>query len=162
HALTEVPSVAVIDEGTGFAMPASLRINLTGIHDERVEHCVLPRAAAVDGRTASPLVTCLGSDRVVAYDAAAPDPATPRRGSWRVAAGPTGIAVDPDDHRAVVFSQFDRVLTVIPLDGPMLEPEEGAALWGLRSIELPADPEHEPSVATELGRSLFHATGDRR
>jgi DNA-binding beta-propeller fold protein YncE len=162
HTLTEVPSVAVIDEGTGHAMPTSLRITHVGIHDESAEHCMLPRAAAVDARTSSLLVTCLGSDRVVAYDAAAPDPSSARRRSWRVPAGPTGLAIDEHEHRAVVFSQFDRVLTVVPLAGPDLEPEEGAGERGLRRIELPADPEHELSVAAMLGRSLFHATGDRR
>jgi mono/diheme cytochrome c family protein len=164
---TEMPSVAVIDETTGYPLPNSLRINhnfrFSGFGgEEEPEHCILPRAAVVDGKTQSLLVSCFGTDLLVAYDALSPDPVMAEKRRWRVAAGPSGVAVDPFDHRAIVWSQFDRTLNVVPLGGPELEAVEGDDDERVRRIELPADPKHQLTVAEALGRSLFHATGDAR
>jgi DNA-binding beta-propeller fold protein YncE/mono/diheme cytochrome c family protein len=168
HVQTEMPSVAVIDQSTGYPMPDSLRINQAFVFDARrggdqaAEHCILPRAAAVDPKTQSLLVSCFGSDMVVAYDALSPDPVAAEKRRWRVGAGPSGIAVDLDEKRAVVWSQFDRALNVIPLGGAELEAAEGDDDKRVVRVDLPANPKRQISVAAALGRSLFHATGDNR
>jgi DNA-binding beta-propeller fold protein YncE len=156
HVTTEVPSVAVIDGKTGFAMMSSLQVNNTIAFrnpNDEIEHCILPRSAAVDDDSSSLLVGCFGTDVVVAYDALSPDPARVEKRRWRVAAGPSGIAVDATDHRAVVWSQFDRKLNVIRL---------AAADDDVRKIAIPSDPERQLSVEQLLGRALFHSTNDSR
>jgi DNA-binding beta-propeller fold protein YncE/mono/diheme cytochrome c family protein len=164
---TEVPSVAVIDEKTGLPLMSSLAIgNDTSIFSRfgqapEPERCVLPRAAAVDDTSQSLLVACYGIDTVIAYDAASADPAHAEKRRWRVPAGPSGIAVDRLGRRAVVWSQFDRNVAVIPL-GEKLEQEEGKDDETVARIEIEADPERQLSVAIALGRSLFHASGDQR
>ena len=47
------------------------------------------------------------------------------RRRWDVAAGPTGIAVDSDKDRAVVWSQFERIVNVISLGGSDLVDDDG-------------------------------------
>ena len=164
HATTEVPSVAVIDAATGYPMATSLGIT----HRRRFrsndvrEECILPRAAAVDNKSSSLLVACWGIDSIVSYDADSPDPVGAEKRRWRVPAGPSGIAIDAYERRAVVWSQFDRSLSVIPLSGEALEASEGADDRSVRRIEVPSDREREISVAAALGRSLFHATSDTR
>src|SRR5262249_7492538 len=109
---TEIPSVAVIDAERARAGTSSLAIpnawELRSQQREEEEECLLPRAAAVDKEAHALLVACVGSDAVVAYDAASADPARTQRRRWRVAAGPSGIAVDGAHRRAIVWSQFDR------------------------------------------------------
>ncbi len=162
---TESPSVAVIDEATRQAVPASLlvreRSQLVDPRDGRPE-CLLPRAAAVDPKTGSLLVTCFGIDTLVAYDAASPTPVASERKRWIVGSGPVGVAVDSQAGRAVVWSQFDRTLSVVSLDltptderssRPPLAPR--IALGALPAAERPT-PEYS------LGRILFHAASDVR
>ncbi len=164
-AVTELPSVAVLDPATGFVFGSSLRVNSNmafrgaGVTEE---HCILPRSAAVDEKSHSLLVGCFGTDVVVAYDALSPDPARAEKRRWRVAAGPSGIAIDTIEHRAVVWSQFDRTLNVIRLTGHEAEVPPGANDPAVRKIEVASDPERQLSVAHLLGRSLFHSTNDTR
>jgi mono/diheme cytochrome c family protein/DNA-binding beta-propeller fold protein YncE len=169
---TEEPDVAVIDEATGTPFQAStertttnrwggFRLNSDG-RDAHQEECLLPRAAAYDGATHSLLVTCLGTDAVVAYDALAASPARAEKRRWNVAAGPTGVAVDPGKHRAVVWSQFDRVVSVIPLDGPDVRDEKLDKAPAVVRVALAADPERPVPVDVALGRLLFHSVGDAR
>jgi DNA-binding beta-propeller fold protein YncE len=163
HATTELPSVAVIDAELGYPLPPSLSVNQTFmfVRNEGEELCLLPRSAAYDASTHSLLVGCFGSDMVVAYDALAPDPARAEKRRWRVGGGPNGLAVDAEERRAVVWSQFDRTLEVIPLGGPELEAREGDDMRLVRRIELEPSP-RQLSVEAALGRTLFHATGDAR
>ncbi|MBW2455629.1 MAG: cytochrome C peroxidase [Deltaproteobacteria bacterium] len=166
HGQSQIPSVVVIDELTGYPMPTSLRVNMDlaylGHREHQIEHCILPRAAAVDDETGSLLVGCFGTDVVVAYDGRSPDPAGAEKRRWRVPAGPSGVAVDPFDHRAVVWSQFERTVTVIPLGGPELELSPGEGQRGLRHIELPPTAGRGLDVTLALGRALFHGTQDGR
>jgi mono/diheme cytochrome c family protein len=165
HLATVVSAVAVIDEGVGYPFQASLRVNYQATYMsgmERPERCLLPRAADVDAGSRSILVCCLGSDLLVAYDAMSPDPASAERRRWRVAAGPNGVAVDHFDHRAVVWSQFERTLNVIPLGGAQLELVQDADQEQVRRIALLSHPERALPVTLALGRALFHATGDAR
>jgi cytochrome c peroxidase len=92
------------------------------------------------------------------YDALATDPHNAVLRQWAVASGPSGLAVDTRDRRVVVWSQFDRTLSVIPLVGR----EPVASLPAVAKAELPRVPASEGALALALGRKLFHTTVDPR
>jgi DNA-binding beta-propeller fold protein YncE/mono/diheme cytochrome c family protein len=164
---TETPAVAVLDEGTGEPFEASLLVRRDigwrgekSARDHR-EECLLPRAAATDPRTRTLLVTCFGIDDVIAYDAASASPAASERRRWSVGPGPSGVAVDPEKPRAIVWSQFDRSVSVLPLTGvdvqdEKIQPPPGATRVALApaAVQVPAD--------FALGRLAFHSGGDTR
>ena len=162
---TEVPSVAVVDESTGGLLPASVEVieNNRGLRlssdarDEKPE-CLLPRAAAVDPATKSLLVTCFGIDAVIAYDATAASPLQAEKRRWTVGSGPSGVAVDVEKGRAVVWSQFDRTLSTFALSNELSQDKDSA---GVQTAHLAALPTALPADYA-LGRILFHAAGDRR
>jgi hypothetical protein len=157
HLVTEVASVAVIDSRLGAAAQSSLRLEHRFTYrnnDNPKARCLLPRAAALDERSGSLLVACHGSDMVLRYDALSPSPSVAETMRWRVPAGPTALAVDPFDRRAVVWSQLDRALTIISLDGSAKAASE------VRSIELAPIAGVDAQLA--LGASLFVATNDAR
>ena len=167
HAATESPAVAVIDDATGEPFDASLTLQRgldwrgdKSARDHR-EECLLPRAAVVDPRSRMLLVSCFGIDNVIAYDAASADPEASERRRWSVGAGPSGIAVDPDQPRAFVWSQFDRTLSVLPLSGPDLVDEKGAPPPRVAKIAL-APLANKLPADFALGRIVFHAAGDLR
>jgi DNA-binding beta-propeller fold protein YncE len=166
---TESSAVAVIDEGARATLAPSVtadpRRRMTFVvptadpRPARAE-CLLPRAAAVDGQTKTLLVTCYGIDAVVAYDATAADPQRAERRRWVVGAGPSGVAVDPERHRAVVWSQFDRTVSTFAI-GAGEPADEKAAPPSVQKTALPA-PREAPPPDYVLGRILFHAAGDLR
>ena len=111
----EVGDIAVIDEDGRRRLLASLlttpasftrQMQTSAGHDH--QECLLPRSAAYDSKHKTLLVGCYGIDDVVAYDALAASPTRAIVRRWDVAAGPSGIAVDTDKDRAVVWSQFER------------------------------------------------------
>ena len=165
---TEAADIAVIDEGTATPIDASLAVHrerqfLGGADDPRDHHapCLLPRAAAVDSASRTLLVSCLGIDDVIAYDAAAASPERAEKRRWDVGAGANGIAVDGEKHRAVVWAQFDRVLNVLSLVGPTVTDEKTTPPAPVARIELsPLVNPLPPEIA--LGRLLFHAAADVR
>lgn len=170
HTETETPNVAVLDEDTkqpllaSVVLPAGargrqLRLMKGDPRDARPE-CLLPRASAVDEATGSLLVTCFGIDAVVAYDARSPAPLSAERKRWTVGSGPSGVAVDDEKHRGVVWSQFDRTLTTFPIGGIKLGDERVAPPTVIRTA-MPALREKLPAEYA-LGRVLFHAAGDLR
>ncbi len=166
NAATELQSVAVIDARLGTPLAASLSLPqpswASPPGEGSVEQCLLPRAAVVDPATRTLLVACLGIDAVIAYDASAATPSQTEKRRWNVASGPTGIAVDPGRREAVVWSQFDRSLDVIPLAHvePSVDDEDVPA--EVAHFALPSDPARRLDVAARLGRQLFFATGDAR
>ena len=131
--------------------------------------CRLPRAAIVDEARHTLLVSCLGVDKVMEYDASGLTPTGTLKRTFDVAAGPIGLAIAPESRQAVVWSAFDRVVSVIGL-GPT-EPEdktkartkakEPAPPADLTKIQLAAAraPLEESAAA---GRRLFHKGGDAR
>ena len=167
HTATEAPAVAVLDEGTGEPFESSLTIQRgldwrgdKSARDHR-EECLLPRAAVVDPRSRMLLVSCFGIDNVIAYDAASADPQAAERRRWVVGAGPSGIAVDPDQPRAFVWSQFDRTLSVLPLSGADLTDEKAAPPPPVARIAL-APLANKVPTDVALGRIVFHSAGDTR
>jgi DNA-binding beta-propeller fold protein YncE/mono/diheme cytochrome c family protein len=166
---TETPSIAVIDEGALEPIAASMVhspqfANLSSFRertarDSRVD-CLLPRAAVVDPTTKSLFVTCYGIDAVVAYDARSPNPLFAERRRWTVGAGPSGIAIDGDKRRAVVWSQFDRTISTFPIGGLELVDEKAVTPLVQKSTLAPLAEKVPAEYA--LGRILFHAAGDTR
>ncbi|MFO0663043.1 MAG: hypothetical protein U0174_03780 [Polyangiaceae bacterium] len=160
----EMASVGVFDQSKHRFLDASIRhqsdASIQFQPDVRfVGPCLLPRSAVVDEKTGSLLVSCLGLDAVIAYDASASNPVFAERNRWNVGAGPTGIALDDKSHVAVVWSQFDRTLSVFSLDAASgavdtKEPEVARVAMKPLSKPLPAE--------FALGRILFHAAGDTR
>jgi cytochrome c peroxidase len=106
------------------------------------------------------LVACLGADTLVGYDIAAPSPVDAEVLRTPVAAGPTGIALDPGHARALVWSQFERALNIVTWDraGAELSTE----LHDPERIELAPVQGTELSAELALGRRLFFATQDPR
>lgn len=160
----EVAAVAVIDEDTAEPIAESLSVEqdvrtMAGMRKPRPA-CLLPRAAVVDGPSRGLFVACMGLDAVVEYDAASADPEHSERRRIPVAAGPTGLAVDTEARRLVVFSQFDRTLHVVPLDGKSETASDDDAT-GMR-VALSRKAKAITGVDRELGRRLFHATNDPR
>jgi mono/diheme cytochrome c family protein len=161
---TEVANVAVIDAGTRRLVNASVgRVPdqhfFGGDPREPVAgECLLPRSAAVDDASGTLLVTCLGIDSVVAYDAASANPVSIEKARWDVGSGPTGIAVDGAKRRAVVWSQFERSLEIISLDSMGEEPKSSK-----KHDRIAIKPMSEPlPLAFVLGRQIYHAVGDAR
>jgi hypothetical protein len=166
---TEVADVAVLDEKSGEVFLPSLqaaddRVQRMMSNDAAHDHgeCLLPRAAAFEPKSKGLLVTCFGIDALVEYDALAASPTRAERRRWTVAPGADGVAVDSAKDRAVVWSQFERLVDVVSLAGPDLVDEHAA--------NKPAEPTRisltpttrGPSMAMALGRVLFHTSGDSR
>ncbi len=166
HVTTELPSVAVVDVRARSVLGASVDSQGASLASAPASPnaapsaCLLPRAAAVDADRGTLLVTCLGIDAVVAYDARAASPVLARVRQWRVPAGPSGIAVDPQRDRAVVWSQFEQKVTLLPLGvEPAIDDDRTERHT---SIRVTPAPENELPIALALGRILFHASGDVR
>ena len=167
NTIPETPSVAVIDESRGQPLLPSIASaepirTWSGavVTGGGPPDCLLPRAAAVDAATRSLLVTCLGSDAVVAYDATSASPATSESRHWIVGSGPTGIAIDPDRHEAVVFSQFDRTISTFDIGDPRRLTDDRGEPAAVRKTALAPLAGARPEVM--VGRMLFHAAGDPR
>lgn len=147
-----IGEIAKIDESTGdislTASPQSI-----GPTD-----CFLPRAAALDEARGELWVACLGIDAIVTYDARKKHPHAYEKRRVRVPAGPTGIAIDPEGKRAVVFSQFAGAVTIVPLA------EEKKKNHAEEAIPVSIHWDGRKGLAPELalGRALFHAAGKRR
>jgi hypothetical protein len=143
--LPEIAQVGVVDA-------TSERVLNAGVDfARRTDDCLLPRAAAAVGDAL--LVTCLGIDALLELDARALRPLTVERRRVSVPAGPTGVAADEAHRRALVFSQFARELTVVPL---------GAASEGVARIPLARREDSRVTAPIARGRALFHATFDPR
>jgi cytochrome c peroxidase len=102
----------------------------------------------------------MGINSVVEYDAASADPRRAERGRWDVPAGPTGVALDAAKRRLVVWSQFDRILTLIPLPKNASGLSASKKQQRLLSLSRPSTVVSGGHLA--LGRQLFHATGNLR
>jgi cytochrome c peroxidase len=100
-------------------------------------------------------VACLGRDEIVAYDARAAAPRASVLRRWKVAPGPRGVAVDSEARRAAAWSQFDGVLSLLPLGGAGGEKPPAP-------IAIPIAAHRALPPELDLGRKLFHdAAGGR-
>ena len=143
---SEISEVAVIDAGAERALTRIVRAP-NGASSEPA--CLLPRAAAYDDGAL--YVTCLGIDALLKLDARGVDPSRSELRRWHVAAGPTGVAVDHEGGRAVVWSQFDREIAVVGTKS------------GAPPVRLALARQSAGITANvALGRRLFHQVGDAR
>lgn len=142
----EAPLVSVIDAAAERTVTKSV-LSSGQIH---TEECLLPRSAAVS-KGGLLYVTCLGNDALVEMDGRGVDPTRLERRRWLLPKGPTGVAIDDDGQRAVVWSQFDRALSIVSLEDKALIDR----IWAERGAK---------SLPDELakGRILFHQTDDSR
>jgi DNA-binding beta-propeller fold protein YncE len=148
----EMPIVSVIDAGAERALTTAATDSSTFQGAMTKGECLLPRAAAMNGANGTLLVTCLGSDTLVEMDARGLDPAGLERRRWQVPSGPLGLALDERGTRAVVWSQFDRKLSIVSLaKGGNVDSHEAPRLVKAKMTELAA-----------LGRKVFHRTDDAR
>ena len=151
------PFVAVVDERSGKLLSRKLAFESAGFVPLRdlggpARACMLPRAAAALGAH-DLLVACQGVDALLVLDARARDPMQLERRRFAVPAGPTGVAVDGDGARVVVWSQFAHALAVIDPAST-----SGRAIASVA----PAPREGWLAGAIARGRILFHASGDPR
>jgi DNA-binding beta-propeller fold protein YncE len=112
--------------------------------------CLLPRGAALDEIGKRMLVACIGSSAVAVLGVDAKGVKVARM--VQVAKGPEAIAVDAEGRRAVVWSTFERTLSVIDLKGA---PKRIATA----SVERAAPA---PGEDVMRGQALFHASFDER
>ncbi|WP_437484264.1 cytochrome C peroxidase [Sorangium sp. So ce1014] len=167
RAQTAIDHIAVVDAlgERADVPPVSTHLGTQG--------CQLPRAAAIAPAEEVLLVTCLGRDEVIAYDARARIPGqTKAAGSARdrelyrarVGSGPTAIAVDSARGRAVVFTRFDGELTILPAArapaSAVIRSPSKELSGELPVVVLPRASRLDERRAE--GQRLFHAAGGRR
>lgn len=145
---------------------------INGWRERKKNVCRLPRALGFDPLRSRLLVACVGSARVIEYDALARDPARTELRQWSTPAGPSGLALDVENERAYVWSRFDRTISVLDTSGgveslPEMSPTAVARRQNptpegkvLESFPLPPLAEREQALL--LGNALFHTTGDPR
>ncbi|MDI3288585.1 hypothetical protein [Polyangium sp. 15x6] len=155
---TSVPTVAVLDvarERTlgadgGAAQKNFVNIAANAFSASAVAPAGSParqaRAAAVLGDAL--FVVSHGTGELVELDARSLDPALAPRRAFHVGEGPSGVDVDPRTAIAVVWNQRSHDLSVVSL-----------ASGAVDTLPVSTDPLREDLA---LGRSLFHAEGDRR
>jgi mono/diheme cytochrome c family protein len=119
-----------------------------GFDDAR---CSLPRASLIAGERL--FVACLGNDSVVELDAMFPAPHHAEVRRTKVPPGPMGLALDEAHDSLVVWSQFSRQISLIPL---AKKDSESTALPAVSMAPSTRDP------LLLRGKLLFHVTNDDR
>jgi DNA-binding beta-propeller fold protein YncE/mono/diheme cytochrome c family protein len=118
-------------------------------------NCLLPRASAFDRKRGLLFVACFDEAHVNLYGVEGEDIIA--RESWRVGDGPTGLAWRPEEAQLVVWSAFDRVLTVIDsVDGEVSDSHQN-----VHGVTFASDTVERVPTPFEIGRKLFHATDHR-
>lgn len=138
------PFVGIVDVESASA----LRVDVASQTVPSTRACMLPRAAAAapGGRL---FVACAGIDELLELDGRADGAMHALRRRVRVPEGPLGIALDAS--RVVVWSEFAREVSVIPLSGVT-----DAVRVAVSRRERPRD------LAFERGRVIFHDSFDLR
>lgn len=149
----ESPIVSVIDADAERNLTTAL-LQSTSRHAQPTGECLLPRAASMSRATGGLLVACMGTDALVELDPRGIDPARLERRRWSVPAGPTGLAVDDERAQAVVWSQFDRQLSVIDM-------RAGSTKTAVEVLSAPKAKTKLTKLQAK-GRELFHKTDDSR
>ncbi len=137
------PFVGVVD----LVAKKELKVPIPGSTDHSLE-CLLPRAAAAAGDRL--FVTCIGSDALLELDGRAQNAAQFIRRRIQLPRGPVGLALH--ERYAVVMSQFDRAVSIVPVDGASSEP----------IIVTLSRPAGEVDEVFERGRRMFHDGFDPR
>ncbi|MFO0554792.1 MAG: hypothetical protein U0271_40825 [Polyangiaceae bacterium] len=125
----------------------ALQVRVPSMFSMAPRACTLPRAAAVRGNRL--FVACAGVDELLELDARVDNAVSAIRRRTRVASGPLGLALTAES--AVVVSQFDREVDLVPLGG-------GEVVRV--ALSRPADSEVDSEL--ERGRKIFHDSFDVR
>jgi len=131
---------------------------------EAEEGCQLPRGTAENTADHTALVACLGSDMLLEYaiENASGAPRAVVRGRWPVAKGPTAVAYDAKRKQAIVWSQYDHAMSFVALPSGSLDERVVAQSDRVTKLTLARPAIVEKGGEVELGRALYHATGDHR
>jgi cytochrome c peroxidase len=97
-----------------------------------------------------------------AIDSTEGPPQVTPRGRWPVANGPTAVAYDPKHRQALVWSQFDHAITFVAFPTGSLEDRLVADKDRTTQLRLARAAAIMQGGEIELGRVLYHTTGDRR
>ena len=152
---THVPFVARVDAASQALQNGAFSGPDDRVCFERTPRCLLPRAAATDGKVLA--VACLDSGEIAIVDPKsdvehAPGCTKALAARTRIRVDqPSGVAIDPADGTVVAFSSMTRSLTVARLDGGA---EPATIALAPRAVE--------PSASVVLGRRLFHTSNDPR
>lgn len=131
------------------------------------EACRLPRAAVVDPAHGRLYVACLGVNKVMEYDATSATPTGTFRRAIDVPSGPAAIAIEPATERAIVWSQFDRQLSVFSTTAPPATASKSDARPpappqpALTKIAFPP-PSTPLAPEAAAGERLFHSAGNTK
>jgi hypothetical protein len=135
--------------------------------------CLLPRAVVADEAHQWLYVACAGPGRVFKVDVSERGRCFDE-GAWGAAYdvgdGPTGMAIDADDHALLVWSQFDETMTALPLDPGMDTGRAFVKAWGPLERESAPEwihaarsvPRDARQTLIARGRSLFYQTDNSR
>ncbi|MFO0742442.1 MAG: c-type cytochrome [Labilithrix sp.] len=131
---------------------------------ETDEGCGLPAGMAENTADHTALLACLGSDTLLEYaiETASGVPRAVVRGRWPVAKGPTAVAYDAKGKQAVVWSQYDHAVSFVALPTGSLDERVVPQDERVTRLSLARPAFVEKGGEIELGRALYHATGDHR
>lgn len=126
--------------------------------------CQLPRAVALDDEEGLLYVACLGVDAVHVYDQRSklPDLLFAR---VTVPPGPTGLALDVERRRLLVWSQFSGSLAALDLPTREAWQQSDQAMVDVptKVAETAELKRHRPlAPAVARGRAIFHEAGPKR
>jgi cytochrome c peroxidase len=148
---------APFDAQTGFARRFRPRTEVE-------EGCQLPAGMAENTADHTALLACLGSNTLLEYaiETGTGVPHAVVRGRWPVAKGPTAVAYDAKNKQAVVWSQYDHAVSFVALPTGSLDERIVAENDRVAKLTLARPAVLEKGGEVELGRALYHATGDHR
>jgi mono/diheme cytochrome c family protein len=165
-----IPDVAILDDQLTPLPMANVSNGSTVsrfLRNASVEEgCLLPRAIVENTADHTALVACLGSNALLEYVIESGSTTggihAAVRGRWPVARGPSAVAYDPKHKQAVVWSQFDHAVTFVALPSGSLEDRLIAEKDRVTRLNLARPASVEQSGEVELGRVLYHTSGDHR
>lgn len=157
--LTPVPTRAAVQDPN-----ARFGRRFRTVQEGADEGCSLPGGTAENTGDHTALVACLGSNTLLEYaiETASGAPRAVVRGKWPVAKGPTAVAYDAKRKQAVVWSQYDHAMSFVALPTGSLDERVVAQNDRVTKVSLARPAVVEKGGEIELGRALYHATGDRR
>lgn len=135
--------------------------NASGVRVDRrigADACHLPRAAVADERRQTLLVSCIGNRKLIEYDASGNLPTDAVKRSWAVPAGANGVALDAARDQAIVWSQFEKVVSFVAT----ADVAKGKIAPEIAKLAITTPLPGDLSVAEADGRRLFHAAADPR
>ena len=152
---TELFDIDVIESATGKkitgtagSVPVEARIGSTACH--------LPRAAVVDQKRQTLLVSCIGNSKLIEYEARTNVPTAKVKRVSTIPAGAVALALDDARDQAVVWSQYERAVAFVS----RADLKKGESPKEPSLLSIPRGETFVLSDAAVLGRKLFHASSN--